>query len=307
MLVLNPDPYLLPSYRISPFCTKDLSINQGLPRNDLIEEYFSERFGSGHYYYTINGRKAINTALGHFNLKPNDVVTILTSSGNHYISSCVTNEIEKFCKWSREIFPETKVLFINHEFGFPYHDLKKIMNLNLPVIEDCAASFFSYDKQNLIGTIGDFVIYSFPKMFPIQIGGLLVTREKLNFPETIEIQSAYVRYMKNVLSEYIKEKEVIVSKRIYNYKTLRSLFDTLDLPEKFVMTEGVVPGVFMFNTVNYSLDLLDLKKHFLAHGIQSSIFYGDDAYFIPVHHALTEQDLMYFYEVMKAFLIKNRE
>ena len=302
MVVLNPDPYLLPSYRISPFCTKDLSINQVLPHNDLIEDYFNERFGRGHYFYTINGRKAINTALEHFILCPDDVVTILTTSGNSYISSCVTNEIEKYCKWSREILPETKVLFINHEFGFPYHDLERIKDLNLPVVEDCAGSFFSSDKHNFIGSLGDFVIYSFPKMFPIQIGGLLVTREKLNFSETIELQSGSARYIKNVLSEHIKNKDDIIDKRIYNYKTLQSLFGSLDLPERFVLAQGTVPGVFMFKTGNYKIDLPELKKHFWAHGIQSSVFYGEDAFFIPVHQALTSHDLDYFYEVMKSFL-----
>ncbi len=48
-------------------------------------------------------------------LPPDDVVTILTTSGNFYISSCVTAEIEKFCKWDREITDQTKVIFVNHK------------------------------------------------------------------------------------------------------------------------------------------------------------------------------------------------
>ncbi len=87
--------------------------------------------------------------------------------------------------------------------------------------------------------------------------------------------------------------------------TLRSMFDTLGLPERFVLAEGNVPGVFMFKTGNYKIDLPELRKHFWAHGIQSSVFYGDEAYFIPVHQALTALDLEYFYEVMKVFLKKN--
>ena len=48
----------------------------------------------------------------------------------------------------------------------------------MPIIEDCAGSFFSKDKKDTIGKIGDFVIYSFPKMFPLQIGGLLLSNQK---------------------------------------------------------------------------------------------------------------------------------
>lgn len=305
MFVLNPDPYSLPAYRIGPFCTRDLSINHGLPRNDLIEDYLGERFGNKHYQFTYNGRKAINTALGYYNLKADDVVTILTTSGNFYISSCVTNEIEKFCKWSRKILPETKVIFVNHEFGFPYPDMKSVRNLNLPIIEDCAGSFFSSDIQDSIGKTGDFVIYSFPKMFPIQIGGLLVSHKDRKDINTAELEPGMVRYIKNVLSEYIRGRDNIILKRISNYKALRSMFITLGLPERFVLSDGVVPGVFMFGTGNHSIKLPELKKHFWAHGIQSSVFYGDEAYFIPVHQALTAQDLEYFHEVMKAFLQKN--
>jgi hypothetical protein len=52
------------------------------------------------------------------------------------------------------------------------------------------------------------------------------------------------------------------------------------------------------------LTFLNLRKHFWAHGIQSSIFYGEDAFFIPVHQALTAFDLDYFYESYESFLQK---
>lgn len=305
MFVLDPDPYSLPAYRIGPFCTRDLSLNHLLPDDDHIESYFTERFGYRNYLYTYNGRKAINLALGQLNLNPDDIVTILTTSGNYYISSCVTIEIEKYCKWSREILPGTKVLFVNHEFGYPYPEMKRLRKLNLPVIEDCAGSFFSFDKEHTIGKTGDFVIYSFPKMFPIQIGGILVTREEIKKTKATELQSGIVRYTKNVLSRYIKDKDLIIRQRVSNYMKLRSMFETLGLPERFMLTEGIVPGVFMFNTGIFNFDLQEVRRHFWAHGIQSSVFYGEKAFFIPVHQALTEQDLEYFYEVMKAFLIKN--
>lgn len=305
MFVINPDPYSLPAYRIGPFCTRDLSLNHILPDDDLIENYFSERFGYDNYLYTYNGRQAINIALGQFDLKPDDIVTILTTSGNYYISSCVTIEIERYCKWSREIGPATKVLFVNHEFGYPYPEMKHLRGLNLPVIEDCAGSFFSSDKEDTIGKIGDFVIYSFPKMFPIQVGGVLVARNKTGAIQVADQHPGIVRYVKNVLSKYIKEKDSIIRQRIANYMTLRSMFDTLDLPERFVLAPGNVPGVFMFKTGNYKIDLPMLKKHFWEHGIQSSVFYGEEAYFIPVHQGLTAHDLDYFYEVMKAFLKMN--
>jgi dTDP-4-amino-4,6-dideoxygalactose transaminase len=306
VFVLYPDPYSLPSYRIGPFKTTDLSINHYLPESDRIDTYFTQRFGSGNFYYTYNGREAIHIALGHYLLEREDVVTILTSSGNFYISSCVTNEIEKFCKWSREIVPDTKVLFVNHEFGYPYEKMKELNETGLPIIEDCAGSFFSEDNAHSIGRTGDFVIYSFPKMFPIQVGGLLVAKDHETDCRSSALNNKMRQYIKNVLSENIQYKDKIISQRISNYTGLRERFSSLGLHERFELGEGIVPGVFMFRTDSHNLNLPELKKHFWAHGIQSSVFYGENAFFIPVHQALQESDLDYFYEVIKEFIQKNK-
>jgi len=307
VFVLDPDPYSLPAYRIGPFCTKDLTKNHLLPANDIIDHYFKERFGDHHYSYTFNGRTAIRVALSNYNLKKDDLVTILTTSGNYYVSSCVTNEIEKYCQWSRELSPKTRLLFVNHEFGYPYPEMNKLKLLNLPIIEDCAGSFFSEDKDDTIGKTGDFVIYSFPKMFPIQIGGLLVSKSENHSSDIGRMESGMLRYIKNVISEYIQKKEQIIRQRITNYKELRSRFEMFHLPERFELAEGIVPGVFMFRTGNHNVDLPELKKHFWAHGIQSSVFYGESTFFIPVHQALNAYDIDYFYEVMKAFFQKTGE
>ena len=120
MFVIKPDPYLLPSYRISPFRTSDIVDNNQLPNDNYIDAYFEQRFLGNSFAYFYNGREAINRALSHYQLKKDDVVTIFTTSDNFYISSCVTSEIEKFCKWSREITEKTQIIFVNHEFGFPY-------------------------------------------------------------------------------------------------------------------------------------------------------------------------------------------
>ena len=302
MFVLYPDPYSLPTYRIGPFKTKDISLNQTLPDLVRIDDYFHERFGDRRFTYTTNGREAIFFALKHYELSRNDVVTILTTSDNFYISGCVTNEIERFCSWSREVLPETKVLFINHEFGYPYPEMQKLKQLNLPIIEDCAGSFFSEDSDHTIGRTGDFAIYSFPKMFPLQVGGLLVSGSGIHHSFEAKLKAKMLQHIKNVLSEYVWDKEQIIRQRINNYKELRSRFQTLGFIERFKLENGVVPGVFMFRTDSQNLDLAELKKHFWAHGIQSSVFYGEEAFFVPVHQALTQYDLEYFYEVMKVFI-----
>lgn len=307
MFILNPDPYLLPTYRISPFRTEDIANNNTLPDDNGIDEYFDNRFSGKRYQYTLNAREALNRALSNYHLQKDDFVTILTTSGNFYISGCVTKEVEKFCKWSRKIENNTKVIIVNHEFGYPYSDLRELAKMGIPIIEDCAHSFFSKDKDKTIGNIGDFVIYSLPKMFPIQIGGLLVTNsnyytDKQNIiKKTIDEKS--LKYIQNVLSKYIPYKEEIIEKRKSNYYSLKKRFESLGFDERFPLTDGIVPGVYMFHTNNgHSINLNELKNYFYMHGVQCSVFYGEETFFLPIHQALNEPDLDYFCEILKSFI-----
>lgn len=302
MFVINPDPYSLPTYRIGPFTTADLSRNHRLPDSDLIDDYLQERFAGKEFQYTFNGRQAIDIALGSLNLKKEDVVTILTTSGNFYISGCVTRAIEKYCRWSREMLEETRVIFVNHEFGYPYADIRRLKAYKLPIIEDCAGSFFSEDRDQSIGEVGDFVVYSFPKMFPLQIGGLLLSNGQGKLEENDRLGKNELRHIKNVLSSQIIHREKIIRDRISNYRYLREKFAALGFGERFQLDPGSVPAVFMFRSEGMPVDLPELKKYFYAHGVQCSVFYGEEAFFIPVHQALNEHDMDYFLEVMRSFL-----
>lgn len=303
MFIINPDQYSLPCYRIGPFRTQDLSLNHSFPDSDLIDDYLKERFGARDYIYTYNGRQALHLALDYFNLEKDDIVTIFTTSGNFYISGCVTAEIEKFCNWSREMTSATKLILVNHEFGYPYADLVELKNkYKLPIIEDCAHTFYSEDESNNIGKVGAFVIYSFPKVFPMQIGGLLVSNLPGALNENTALSQDLLRHIKNVSSEYVNKESEIIRARVTNYIYLRDKFTELGFKERFPLNEKLVPGVFMFSTKGSNIDLPKLKQYYYDHGVQCSVFYGEEVFFIPVHQALSSHDLNYFYEVLKSFI-----
>lgn len=140
--VINPTWELTPRIFISPFSSSEIS---ALDENLYIKistgkSYLDESFGN--YCLAPKGRLAIEKVLSNYHLENNDVVTILTTSANFYISSCVTSVIERFCKWSRKIEKNTKLVFVNHEFGYPYKGLKAVADLGFPIVEDCAHTFF---------------------------------------------------------------------------------------------------------------------------------------------------------------------
>ena len=297
--VLSPDKSLLPAYRISPFKTSDIARNRALPFSASIDEYFRQRFTSRRFLYCESARQAIHLALGALGLGRQDVVTILTTTGNFYISGCVTREIEKFCHWSREIEPQTKALLVNHEFGFAYEELRALRRFNVPIIEDAAHAFASNNREQSAGQVGDFVVYSFPKFFPIQTGGLLVFHEHYTIDEPLAPSAK--QYVQKVLSVHIDNVADAAKKRRQNYHALTTRFQQLGFTARFDLSESSVPGVFMFQTPA-GVDLPALKTFVQEHGIESSVFYGEQAFFVPAHERLAPADLEYFVQVVSAFL-----
>lgn len=301
--ILFPDEYNMPVYRISPFKTKDVSKNYAVAQRNLHDPTLIEtqlNRAQTSFHYTINGREGIYIALNSYGLQKSDLVTILTTSQNFYISSCVTKEIEKFCKWNREVTNETKIIFVNHEFGTVHPEMEKLAATGIPIIEDCCTTFFSQDERNMVGKYGDFAVYSFPKFFPIQIGGLLVNnKNKQILNSAIDKESKL--YIQKVLTYHLNNKSKLLEKRNSIFTYALELYKKLGFTNFFSINPNQVPSVMMLKNNGIIKDLPALKTHLWNHGIQSSVFYGEDAFFIPSHQNLKKVDIMYFYEVLDTY------
>tara|TARA_R110000851_G_scaffold4753_2_gene19661 strand:+ start:9797 stop:10723 length:927 start_codon:yes stop_codon:yes gene_type:complete len=298
--ILNPDFFMVPSYRISPFSTRDIKFNFCIPKCNIdIESKIKEKHGSDWYIKVTEGaRSAIHIALTELSLELNDQVTILTPTNNDYVSGCVTKEIEKICKWNRIVNSQTKAIFIIHEFGKLFENIKEIKEYGLPIIEDYAHSFDSYDKTSVKG---DYLIYSLPKFFPIQYGGLLLSKKEIESKHDLLMENVK-SYLSSALSYYWDEINNFSILRKNNYKILTELFSRNGFTPRFYYNENETPSVFMFknsqsNPVNFKL----LKEYMQKLGVESSIFYGEDSFFIPVNHTLDYVDLHYIYDIFLNF------
>ena len=281
---------LTPAIRISPFQNENLCVPKC--SEDIAKEYLNSRFLN--YIITVKGREAIDIALSHYKLDRDDIVSIVTTSENFYISSCVTKCIEKYCSWSRVISDRTKVIFVNHEFGYPHEQLRKLQSYGLPIIEDCAHAFISEDSESLIGHIGDFVIYSLPKFFPMQIGGLLVS-DKHDVSRHDYLDEDTRKNILKHLSSNIPAIDTFIKVRLKNYEYLCEQLSPIGICPFFNLGENVVPGVFLFKwlpNINYPA----LKEFMQRNGVESSVFYGQNAFYIPIHQNLDQNQLNFFSE-----------
>jgi len=297
--VLNPDTFYAPAYRISPFTTSDVALNLAFPLGDEADQFFNNKFQGKNWCYTSTGKDAISLALSKFKLDKSDVVSIFTTTDNHYISRCVTAEIEKHCNWSRKIESNSKLIFVNHEFGFPHRDLTKLRSHGLPIIEDACHSFLANTEKNDMGARGDFILYSLPKVFPMQMGGILSANKDydISSPSDIEV----VNYIKKVVGAYCKDVDYYKIKRLENYHYLANFFLSLGCRPFFKLLSNDVPGVFLFVPPS-DTNLEAMKAYGWKHGIECSVFYGSHAFFIPVHQNLSRHDLDYFSYVFSSFI-----
>jgi dTDP-4-amino-4,6-dideoxygalactose transaminase len=243
----------------------------------------------GKYFrVTESGRSALELALLELRLAADDEVWIETTSNNFYISGCVTNAIEKHCKWSRSFSERTKAILINHEFGFPAEDVEKYTGYGVPIIEDCAFSFLSQNSSATVGKFSDYLIASFPKFLPVPWGGALYSRQPLapaGFPGKAELLQ--------LLDYYAAQVDMFKELRLRNYIRLEAAFSKHGFSTRFDLKVHHIPGVFMFRTPMTSGVAQEFKAHLNGEGIQSSVFYGESAYFIPCHHEMNELDVDY--------------
>ena len=292
-LALGGHGVLRPSYRVTPFSRPRESPRLHSATDGALMRYLADRFPGRAVALSVNGRSALGAALREIALQPTDVVTIFTTSGKHYVSGCVTREIDAVCRWSRDVVTETRAALVIHEFGYPMANMASIRALGVPVIEDCCYAFASSDSDGLLGLNSDFAVFSFPKFFDTPFGGALIglpTGQSLRY-EGIASEET-LRAITNIVDSQVELIATIADARARNFSLLRDrLRDhgcTPSLPEH----AQHVPGVFLFDAPP-GHDLQALKRQLYTAGVECSVHYHSESFFVPVHQNLRAIDLEY--------------
>lgn len=296
--ILYSDVFRRISLTMSPFVCDDAFNNRKLwvkNRSDYSDVVI---VNGKHGRVTRRCTTALSIALSQLGLKPTDEVWIETTTNNRYISSCVTGTIEKYCRWSRVRTDKTAAILVNHEFGFVYPNLQNLKSIGLPIIEDAAYSMYSEGDEGSVGNYGDFVLYSMAKIFPLQGGGILVTQNgELPCSDLDRDEAAYYY---NCYMHYSEQREEIIEGRLKNHAFLKDLFNEMGIDLRIYLKKGEVPGAFLFKAPGTDLD--GLKTFMQSQGIECSVFYGEECFFIPCHQNLKEQHLRYMASMVNCFL-----
>lgn len=292
-IVVDAGDELIPFIKIHPFYNSYLITEAS--ETTKAKEYLDKRFGT--YIILPKGRDALYAALSSYNLKKDDVVTVLTTSNNFYISKCVTGTIGRICKWNREICPQTKVIVFNHEFGYPCRDMKEVAQYGLPIIEDCAHTFYDLDPE--IGKYSDFVVYSLPKAFPMQIGGVLKTNKRIGASTDRTVED----YVLKNLSIHVDKISEYKKKRQTNFAAYCENLASIGITPYFDDSDAI-PGVYLFKW-NDNIDYPSLKEYLYENGVECSVFYGKSAFFVPCHQYIGNVEIDYISELLHYYYINR--
>ena len=257
---LNPDPYYTPKISISPFSLKN--IYSAPKQADLnVLKHLGENL-----VFTSSGKHAIRLALKHLSAKRTNIVGIVTTSGNSYVSKCVTETISEYCDWKMfDRSGKVDFLFVIHEFGALHskESMDELRILNIPIVNDFAYSFLSLFMSRREDFASEINLTSLPKSFDINYGGII------HLPKS-KIKCVDQELKKSILEMVSMEFDAdAIQGNITSRKQNREYYKTV-LPGygyKVVWDEEeICPGVGMIAPLR-STNLQKLKNFLQRNGI----------------------------------------
>lgn len=253
------------------------------------------------YVLANSGRHALDLILRDLQLGPDDVVTIVTTSGTSYVSSCVTGTIQRYCRWSMRLENRTRAVVAIHEWGRPCERIREYLGGDVPVIEDCAYAFASrYASGERVGTLGNYALYSLSKMFTVNFGGLAVGPAGGEI--AFDMPRAQRDYLLARLGPELADLPALCRARTAVWDALAERFGGAGAPPFLPPVEGEVPSVYMFAVDPSRVPLENVKQRFQAHGVESSVFYGSDAVYIPCHHHIGSGTREFMFQLYRELL-----
>lgn len=153
-----------------------------------VAKYINRKYSIG----TSNGTAAIHLALLALAIQDGDEVILPASvcpgvmHAVEYTGAtpilCDVNPDDlnlSFQSTLAHISDKTKAIILPHMYGIP-SDIDLFLNLNIPVIEDCAQAFGATYKGKSVGSYGQCAIFSFyaTKMLTSIDGGMVLTNDK---------------------------------------------------------------------------------------------------------------------------------
>lgn len=298
--IILKKPFYVPVIRLSPF----RSIREKLPERSAGR---AKRL-DGDVTFFPRGSYALYAALKHAGVKSNDLVCVLKTFNNSFISGCVTNAIEKTgAQWRLHdvIRSGTTALVVVHEFGIPIyrdedlHTIAIARAAGIQIIEDCA-----WRTRPVLENVWS--VLSLQKMFDINYGGLLLG---VKIPDDVLWSLGCLDVVKRerFLWEPKFEATGFIDARIKLWKQ----YDDLVLADgmepdvrvdfRSMIDAGTwIPTIYMqkFGSGEEADAVVARLEEF---GIQAGRYWGSSSIYLPIHQTMTSEEVEYMFAVVRGY------
>ena len=317
-----------------------------------LENEMKSRFNKKYALAVNNGFASIHLSLIAYDIKKDDEVIIPTYSCPALLNPILIQKAKpvlvdtqkngfniSFKDLKNKITKKTKLIILPYMFGYPTN-IKKILSLGIPVIEDVTLSLGGRYKGQLLGTFSDTMICSFyaTKMITGGDGGVLVTNNKDIYKTAknyryygYQKQHKYLAYnyhttnlpMGLALSQ-LKQLDKFIKKR----KKLANLYDKFlkDIKQINIKFKNKEESIFY----RYLIEIKDrdnLKQYLKEHNIGSGfgvlegldeLIHTDESFFnanyllnnilsLPLYPTLRKKDVIYIANIIKKYYKEKNE
>lgn len=267
-----------------------------LPQQELPQNYL---WGKRDYLFFYNAKAGIHHLIQQLGLQREDEVFISTTSDMNYVSTCVSATIFNYCKIARVLTDKTKLIYVIHEFGIPNMAIKSLVTIakqkKIPLLEDCAHGIDCYLDNIRIGTFGDYALYSLPKHFPMENGGVLVG-EHLNVDKSDFYNDKVAMQIENKFQEFLPYLNSLSLKRKNNFKVIQENLQYL--PVAFEYSDTYTPYSIIFFTKKYQ-ELYDNIDSNIAEWLR---VYVKNWFCVPTQPLMSDFERNALIEVLKKYL-----
>lgn len=265
-----------------------------------VSTYFAKEIA----YPFYDGKEALKFMLESLSLVREDEIMVSTTFDYPNVSSCVTSTIFNYCKPSRVLTPFTKAVLIIHEFGV-YNEAtqslkKECESRNIPLIEDLAHSVLVKHKSGIkAGDLGDWVILSFSKLFPIINGGMLVGARFGNLPNT----NKYEKILDQLghVDDLWQEIEHIAKARMNIFQLYEKKLKVFQLKSIVKMSDIEFPWFFPLEVKKPERFMEWLRSQ----GVDAGLWHGSNVVVMPLHQYLNVEDIDYIVNRIELFVSNN--
>jgi hypothetical protein len=296
-----PNEEVRPVITMHPFHTGHFHWNPGpmMPINTILLEFFGTEFT-----YLPAAEYAILAGVKAMKVQPQDLVGIVSSVPESEPAPIIQAALGGYCHWTVDIYQDVKAILVNHRFGIPYQKIEDIMNRGVPVLEICLDSLNTLIGEQRIGTFGDWAVFDFTRIFPMQFGAVLVG-------EYFDDQKVWDKFgcqdvdkrneVREQLGVYWNQLPESNQRRRELWLEYERLFRQVGMETLFPLDDNSIPSAFVFRTLS-AYPPQAIQERMAQFGITVEIDEKENWVALPCHQFITPNHRDYIFGAYRGMM-----